>query len=569
MFQETSSESKSGQKSANGAIRLIDLQIANLHESIRILKSQRNSHLPISTLPVEILTKIFLLHQHNVTVQTLDWIGITHVSRRWREIALNFSGLWTCIPFHHPKWAKEMIVRSQHACPIVKANYIPSIYPSEARLLKNFLQQHLSRVQVLEIFDTNLLHVAKLFQDIQPTSVPCLSTLSLSVQWQKPGTEPSAVLNLLQMVDSRLLNTNSLRKLNVSTTPRWDLRLFSGLIHLKLGDGHNMPRTQTSQRKFLDALRRMPNLQSLYLDGPALPEAVDKSLLEPVHLPDLRDLDVFDTVPTIEFFLHHVTFPPTTRTAIGCRHPDPVLQLADISPILILLKRLLSERPRALKLHHIEFMCFEETDDWDLKFEGWVSAGCSSLEGYDPNSAADFTFFVEWDSDQANTLSPIDELSVGMFGIFPPDDVVSLLLSSYDDTCFRHFAREIGQLSALNTLYLSYISSAPFLQELDCDAPTYPALRCLDFSDHQIRIDVFGLTTLYSCLKKRSELGLGPEKLKMDLCVLRNLDKHTTTLLEKVVEVEPVRNDCDSLTLDSSVGHAYRQWEPCHCHIQA
>ena len=496
MFQETSCESKSGQKSANEAIRLIDLQIANLHKSIRVLNNQRNTHLPILTLPVEILTKIFLLHQHNVTVQmqTLDWIRITHVSQRWREIALNFSGLWIHISFHRTKWAKEMIVHSQHACPIINV-YIPLLNPSQAQLLKSFLQQHLSHFQVLEISDTNPQLLTKLFQDIQPISVLCLSTLRLSVQWQALGTKPSAGLDLLQIVDSRLLNANSLRKLNVSITPRWDLNLFSSLTHLKLGDGHDMPRTQTSQREFLDALRRMPNLQSLHLNGPALPEAVDTSSIEPVHLPDLQDLNVLDTVPIIEFFLHHVTFPPTTRTAIGCRHPDPVLQLANISLIIVLLKRLLSERPHGLKLHHIEFVCFEETDKWDLKVEGWVSAGCSSLKGYDPSSAADFTFFVEWDSYQVDTLSPIDELSVGMFGIFPLDDVVSLLLSSYDDTCYRHFARKIGQLLVLNTLYLSYIASAPFLQKLNCDAPqerddpsipTYPALRCLDFSDHHI-----------------------------------------------------------------------------------
>jgi hypothetical protein len=548
MFQETSSELKSGKKSANEAIRLIDLQIANLHESIRILNSQRNGHLPISTLPVEILTKIFLLHQHNVPVQTPAWIKfirITHVSQRWREIALNFSGLWTCIPFNHPKWAKEMIARSQHACPIVKANYIPSLYPSEARLLKSFLQQQLSRVQVLDILYTDLQHVAKLFQDIQPTSVPCLSTLSLSVHWQESGTEPSAVLDSLQILDSRLLNANSLRKLNVSTTPRWDLNLFRGLTHLKLGDGHNMPRTQTSQREFLDALRRMPTLQSLHLNGPVLPEAVDKSSLEPIHLPNLRDLSVLDTAPTVEFFLHHVTFPPTTRTTIGYKHRDPFLRLANISPILVPLKRLLSGRPRALKLHHIEFICLGESDtDWDLKFKGWASAGYSSLKEYNPNSDADFTFFVDWDSDQMHTLSPIHELIVGVFGIFPQDDVVSLSLSSYDDTRFRHFARTIGQLPALNALHFKYISPAPFLQELDCDAPqegddpstpTYPALRYLDLSNHGI--DVLGLTTLYNCLKKRSELGLGPEKLKMNLRALRKLDKQTTALLEKVVEV--------------------------------
>jgi len=127
MFQGTSSTP--GQESAHGAIRLIDLQVANLRESIRALHSQRNSYLPISKLPVEILSKIFLLHQKNMTRSwvfhraTFEWVGITHVSQRWREVALNFSGLWIRIPFHNPKWAKEMIARSQPAALIVKATY--------------------------------------------------------------------------------------------------------------------------------------------------------------------------------------------------------------------------------------------------------------------------------------------------------------------------------------------------------------------------------------------------------------------------------------------------------------
>jgi len=541
MLQETSSESKPRKKSANEASRFLDLQIAQLNESIRIVDSQRNAHLPISTLPVEILTKIFLLHQHNMTVQTFDWIKITHVSQRWRDIALNFSHLWIHIPFHHPKWAKEMITRSQHACPIVKANYIPSLYPSEAQLLKTFLQQHLSRVQVLQIRSTDSQLLAKLFQDIQPTSVPCLSTLSLSVQWQDPGTEPSAVFDFLPILDSRFLNTNSLRKVKAPTTLRWDLRLFSGLTHLRLGDGRNMPRTQTSQCEFLDALRRMPSLQSLHLDESVPPRAVDKSLLEQVHLPDLRALSVFDTVSAIDFFLHHVTFPPTTRTTIGCKHLDPALQLSGISSVLVLLKRLLAVRPCALKLRHIKLTALDKC--WGLNFKGW---GRSSFKGYDQHFDADFTFFVEWNSDQVDILPPIDELSVGMFGIFPQDDVVSLSASSYNSACFRHFACKIGQLPALHALRLSDIFSEPFLLEFNCDVPqegddpsipTYPALRYLELSGYGT--DGHDLMTLYEDLKKRSKLGLGPKKLKVDLRAFGpyKVDKRATAMFKNVVEV--------------------------------
>ena len=559
MFQGTSSESRFRKKPANEAIRLIDLRIANLRESIRVLNSQRNGLLPISKLPVEILTKIFLLHQKNATqgyaVQWLDWIGITHVSQRWREIALNFSGLWIHIPFYRPKWATEMIARSQHAYPIVKATYDPSRYPSEARLLKTFLQDHLSRIQVLEIQYTSHQLVGQLFQDIQPTSVPCLS-----MPWQEPGTEFSPA-DSLQILDTRFVDTNSLRKVEASTIPSWNLRLFSGLTYLKIGDGDgDLPRTQTSQREFLDALRRMPALQCLDLNGPALPEAVDRSSLEPVYLPDLQDLTVIDTVFAIEFFLHHVTFPPTTRIIIGCKHPVPVLQLANISPVLVPLKRLLSERPSALKLHHIKFSCFEGCEDWniiDLRLSGWVS---SSLEGYNPNfpsHRSDFTFFVEWGS-QGDILPPeMDEFSVGMFGIFPQDDVVALSLSLLEitDPRFGAFVHNIGQLPALNALYLRCDFSARFFLELvrdvlqegeDPSAVTYPALRYLDFIKCQIDLRV--LMILYIRLKKRSELGLGPERLKVDLrgLELGRIDKKAAALLEKVVEVEWMMDDSDS-----------------------
>ena len=373
MLQRTS-----GKGSTSEVIHLIDRRVASLRESIRVLHSQRNGLLPISKVPAEIITAVFALHQQNVTenytVETVDWIGVTHVSQQWREIALNFSRLWIHIPFYHPKWAEEMIARAQHTCLIVRATYNrPKLqYSSEGQLLKRFLQKHLSRVQVLEIRNT----IPQLFQDIQPTSVPCLSTLTLSTSLQEPVTESSP----LQILDSRLLNTTSLRKVDVSTTLGWDSMLFSGLTHLRLGDGRNMPRTQTSQREFLDALRRMPNLQCLDLKGPALPETVDRSSLEPVYLPDLRDLSVFDTVYTIEFFLHHVTFPPTTRIVIGCKDTDFIFRLANISSVVVPIKQLLSDRSHTLKIHRIEFTCFDE--DWEminLRFKGYGAKSAQKI----------------------------------------------------------------------------------------------------------------------------------------------------------------------------------------------
>ena len=167
----------------------------------------------------------------------------------------------------------------------------------------------------------------------------------------------------------------------------------------------------------------------------------------------------------------------------------------------------------------------------------------------------DFTFFMRWSPHWPNVpSSEIGQLSVRIFEVFPPDDVISFSLLSYDpkgDIYYRPLARKVGQLPAMNALYLSYISSTPFLQELDCDVPqkgddssipTYPALRYLAFSGKH-PIDFPDLTALYNNLKKRSELGLGPKKLKMDLCVVRQVNKQAIALLEKVVEVVSVRSN--------------------------
>jgi hypothetical protein len=125
--------------------------------------------------------------------------------------------------------------------------------------------------------------------------------------WQEPTTEPSPA-DSLQILSTLLMDTNSLRKVEAPTALSWNLRLFSGLTHLRI-DG-NIARTQTSQHEFLDALRRMPTLQSLYLDGPVLPEVIDGVSLEPVYLQNLQDLSVFDILSTVTFFLLHVNFPP-------------------------------------------------------------------------------------------------------------------------------------------------------------------------------------------------------------------------------------------------------------------
>jgi len=155
------------------------------------------------------------------------------------------------------------------------ASYDPLVDSSQAKLL-SFLQQHISRVQVLDIQVTSLRLVTELFQDIQPTSLN-IRSLVVNLKLVNPVAQTrNRVYHIPRPAPDCQHPTCRCQFVEESRSSRWDSRLFSGLTHLRLGrDYRNMPRTPTSQREFLDALHRIRTLRSLDLRGPILPEAVD------------------------------------------------------------------------------------------------------------------------------------------------------------------------------------------------------------------------------------------------------------------------------------------------------
>ncbi|KIM35829.1 hypothetical protein M413DRAFT_32185 [Hebeloma cylindrosporum] len=528
------------------------------------MNRRTNDLAPISQLPVEIFNEIFFLHQQNTMmsdyyrreseVVTVNWIGITHVCQQWREIALNLPRLWIHLPLMYPDWTKEMIERSKSAGLIVR---VSDSYPRKVDALKELLLPNFSRFEVLDVQRYVNAHVVEeLFEDIKPTSVPHLSTLILSTEERVCLFYP--LHEWLQIMDSQLLNTHSLKRVEAPFTLRWDLGLFTGLTHLKLGHKDSSRRYPTSQLKFLDALRRMPTLECLDLKDHVLPNVVYLDALEPVDLPNLQDLRLCDWVDIIEFFLVHVSFPATARISIGCKSRRYVLLPEKISPVVDLLQRLVEQSPHARKIHHIEVtfsegrakddscylpVDYQSRDIVVLKFKGWVSSESparrlGSTDDSDAlSSKPDFTFLMKFQPSPDLAPDDINALFVSTFRMFPREDVVSFSLRSGPMPCdasLEHFACEIGQLPALERLAVNHTS---FLLELDLqyDDPSFPALRYLDFTDCEI--DVPDLTMLYECLKDRTACRLGPEKLRMDLRGLGEVDRNSMSLLEQVADV--------------------------------
>ena len=83
------------------------------------LKYRRNALAPILCLPPETLAEIFSLLPFPVNVLEvvpyLEWIRVTHVCHRWREVALSFPYLWNHINFTNlsPAGIIEILARTK------------------------------------------------------------------------------------------------------------------------------------------------------------------------------------------------------------------------------------------------------------------------------------------------------------------------------------------------------------------------------------------------------------------------------------------------------------------------
>ncbi|TEB23255.1 hypothetical protein FA13DRAFT_1452893 [Coprinellus micaceus] len=105
-------------------------------------------------LPVEILCKIFESCVDQVSngeseTERVSWMKITHVSRYWREVALDHASLWSNISFIHPELAKVMLIRSRNSPLIIRFRRSES--EEEPRPVLDLALSQASRLKVIEV----------------------------------------------------------------------------------------------------------------------------------------------------------------------------------------------------------------------------------------------------------------------------------------------------------------------------------------------------------------------------------------------------------------------------------
>ncbi|KAF8257832.1 hypothetical protein EI94DRAFT_1756648 [Lactarius quietus] len=295
--------------------RAIDAEVKLLEESIRALKSRRNTLSPISSLPPEVFAAIFsfaclpgIPSLGGTPDNNLTRLHISHVCRQWREIALNQPVLWSHIDFDTLSSASvtEMLVRAQSAPLYLEASMI-SRRPWDSVQFSTFqteLKAHVPHMRHLSITARDYLLRSTVKGLVSPA--PTLECLSLSSICQWPQDEVSIQDTLFDGSTPRHSRLQ-LRNCDIS----WTSPLLNGLKYLEVQTPSQKARPELAV--WLDALNEMPQLKALTLHSaspivPPFPFDVNHT----VTLPSLTHLDISDSERDCALALAHLDLPALT-----------------------------------------------------------------------------------------------------------------------------------------------------------------------------------------------------------------------------------------------------------------
>ena len=287
----------------------------------RFLISSRNAHAPISSLPPELLARIFhfstLVAPPWSGVQKLGWIGVTHVCQRWRQVALDDSSLWARIVGDSPsaEWISEALVRARDAP--LRFDIVGTPRPK----VLSKIPPHMSHTRVLRLPRLSI-HDYHMVRDICALEAPILEYLELGFSDVSLITSgPGMTLFKGHAPKLRSLITSHI------TIP-WSLIPRGQLTQLRITSSWtSRPRISShydyDSKQLFDLLIKSPGLEILYLKF-CLPSVLSQvSLGEPIHLPRLSRLSLSGSSSCVTNFLKRLKLPSSATLRLYCISQDP------------------------------------------------------------------------------------------------------------------------------------------------------------------------------------------------------------------------------------------------------
>ncbi|KAA1470096.1 hypothetical protein DENSPDRAFT_870733 [Dentipellis sp. KUC8613] len=277
------------------------------------------------SLPLEILVLIFsdlLLSSPPRKKEAgieLGWIRVTHVCRRWREVAVSAALLWTRITDLGPEWTRVSLERAGNA-PLHLDQYEANSSTSPP---VQDIARRLGQMRTLLIHDS--CDILRPLLDRLHEPAPRLESLEVEISREGDGTQDCPVYELC----GPLLNggggpLHHLRLENVFF--QWNSFKFSSLVNLSISYTGNKKYENGEETRLpsllsmLAIIREMTKLESLvlrYAIHASDSEEITQNL-EPVSLLHLQHLILTHNKAINAAFLRNVIVKPQAMVGVYC-----------------------------------------------------------------------------------------------------------------------------------------------------------------------------------------------------------------------------------------------------------
>ena len=308
-----------------GHLHAIEAKIKSLEESALELKRYRNSLVPISSLPNEILSIIFSLLPSIAFFELSESFSvspISHVCHRWREILLNLPNFWSHINFNRLSRAAnaEMLARAKMSPLDVEAITEHGYAEEKFIAFEGHIKTHIHHTRQFTIAATSE-RLGRMFGQLV-SSAPSLEELAITNT--DLGRETPLVIpdNLFDGIAPKLVDLQLW-----ACAIGWESPLLKGLRNFTLSLFPLQARVPL--KTWLDALSRMPRLESLTLQNGVPIHSMTRQPRLTVVLSSITDLHISSLVQNCIAVLAGLVLPALIRLRVTARpyHPQNIYML--------------------------------------------------------------------------------------------------------------------------------------------------------------------------------------------------------------------------------------------------
>ncbi|KAJ7766114.1 hypothetical protein B0H16DRAFT_1523103 [Mycena metata] len=343
----------------------LDAEIRCLHERLALLKRERNTLAPLSTLPNELLVKIFHFYVLATAADFRAKGTVISVCRHWCQVFRAAPTLWSHIVMYwNPEQSFPLEISRSGAMPLTIR--VPNFSSTSHSSL---ILPHVARIQSLDLRGPR--QVLDFVQSMAALAFPLLESLTINFYDYTVGNEEEIDARLsLERLDERLPRLSELSLFGIYANWASLPPLHSLSLTRSLRSGAIL--NPITLDDLLAVLESSPALHYLYLCAILTGAIPEKHA--PIPVQSLGHLDLRENLVYCQYLLTVLAFPPSTRLTL---HSPNILNGADIRAILIPIHRHLRApgAPRATTVMLRTRDDFHDPEEEDTYFQIAVYAG--------------------------------------------------------------------------------------------------------------------------------------------------------------------------------------------------